>query len=234
MDRVVRVWDAANGKEMLALRGHRRSVSALIFSRDGKRLVSATGGITRRFSPDLDNPLKLNSDDPKEVPDVKLWDVATGKQLQSLSFPGKGPGLALSSDGETLAVSFGEAGVFIQRTINFPGGATVNTVVLAAANPGVVRLYRVATGQEIATLQGHTRPPWCVGFSPDGQRVVTGGGADQTVKLWNAATGEEIITVGRHLAGSVTSVGFSPDGQKIISTSDRESVRVWDATPVKK
>ena len=86
----------------------------------------------------------------------------------------------------------------------------------------------------MAILKGHTRPPWCVGFSPDGQRVVTGGGADQTVKLWNASTGEEIMTVGRHLAGSVTSVGFSPDGQKIISTSDRDGIRVWDATPVKK
>jgi WD40 repeat protein/serine/threonine protein kinase len=232
-DRIVRVWDAATGQQLQALAGHARSVSSVIFSRDGKRLVSASGGITRRFPIEAPNPLKLPSDQPKDIPDVKVWDVATGAELHSLSFPGKGPGLALSPDGETVAVSFGETGVAIYRTVRFPGGGTVMTTVLTPPGADVVRLYDLATGKEVGVLKGHTRPPWCVAFSPDGRRIVTGGGADQMVKLWDARTGQEIMTVGQH-PDIVTSVSFSPDGQKIVSTSDDGNVRVWDATPVKK
>jgi WD40 repeat protein len=97
----------------------------------------------------------------------------------------------------------------------------------------VVRLYSVATGAEVAVLKGHTCAPWSVAFSPDGLRIVTSGGVDETVKLWDSRTGEEIMTVGRH-PGIVTCVAFSPDGQRIVSTSDDMDVRIWDAMPLKK
>jgi WD40 repeat protein/serine/threonine protein kinase len=232
-DRVVRLWDAATGAQLQALGGHSRTVSALAFSRDGKRLASASGGITRHAPILQPNPLKLPDDSPTDVPDVKIWDVATGKELHSFSFPGKGPGMALSPDGEILAVTFGKTGVDINLSFFAGGGAKVTTMTTAEHRPDVVRLYRVATGEEAAVLKGHTRPPWCVAFSPDGLRVVTGGGADETVKLWDAKTGEEIMTRGRH-PGGIIGVSFSPDGQKIVSIGDDEDVRVWDATPVRK
>src|SRR5262249_38050447 len=93
-DRVVRLWDAATGRQVRRPPGHARSGSARAFSRDGKRLASASGGIDRRAPTDLPNPLKLLDDRPTDIPDVKVWDVATGKELRSFSFPGKGPGMA--------------------------------------------------------------------------------------------------------------------------------------------
>jgi WD40 repeat protein len=232
------LWDAATGKQLQALAGHARTISAVIFTRDGKRLVSASGGITRTtpvpLPGELPNPLQLPTDRPVDVPDVKVWDVTTGAELRSLRLPGKGPGVALSPDGETLAVSFGNTGVAIWRKVVLGKGRTeVVTTAVAAKNADVVRLYNVATGKELAVLKGHTRPPWCVAFSPDGKRIVTGGGADQTIKLWDARTGQEILTVGRH-ADYVTSIAFSADGRKIVSSSDDGDVRVWDSTPVKK
>jgi WD40 repeat protein len=248
-DRVVRVWDAATGKQLLALGGHARTVSAVAFSRDGKRLASASGGISREWPAVAPNPLKVPSDRAEDVPDVKVWDVTTGQELRSFSLPGKsrlnqpgsrpignpgkGPGLALSPNGETIAVSSGETGIQIHQMFVIGGGSEVRKYTYAAPSPDVVRLSRVATGEEVAVLKGHTRPPWCVAFSPDGRRVVTGGGADETIKLWDANTGEEILTVGRH-PGTVTGVAFSPDGMKIVSTGDTSSVRVWDATPLTK
>jgi WD40 repeat protein len=236
-DRIVRIWDAVSGQQLRELGGHTRTVSSVIFSLDGKHLVSASGGITRS-TPDLLpgellHPLKLPTDRPEDVPDVKVWDVTTGEELRSFRLPGKGPGLALSPDGKTIAVSFGDTGVSILRTAPIGRPAQVMFTILAAANGDVVRLYDVATGKEVGVLKGHTRPPWCVAFSPDGTRIVTGGGADQTLKLWDASTGQEIITIGRH-PDDVTSVAFSPDGQKILSTSDDGDIRIWDASPVKK
>jgi WD40 repeat protein/tRNA A-37 threonylcarbamoyl transferase component Bud32 len=250
-DRVVRVWDAATGKQVLALGGHARTISAVAFSHDGKRLASASGGITRRWPALQPNPLKVPSDRAEDVPDVKIWDVATGQELRSWSLPaksrlnrpgampignpGKAPGLALSPDGETVAVPLGETGIDVLPIAGPGGRSQVMSYAYAAPYPDVVRLSRVATGAEVAVLKGHTRPPWCVAFSPDGQRVVTGGGDDETIKLWDAATGEEIMTVGRHPGNSqVTGVAFSPDGMKILSTNSSAEVRVWDATPLTK
>jgi WD40 repeat protein/serine/threonine protein kinase len=249
-DRVVRVWDAATGQQLLALPGHARTISAVAFSRDGTRLASASGGITREWPHPEPNPRGVPSDKPEDVPDLKVWDVATGQQLRSWSLPGKsqinqagsvpignagkGPGLALSPDGTTVAVTCGETGVGIRRVLIFGGGWQIAKTSYGAPSPDVVRLYDVATGEETAVLKGHVRPPWCVAFSPDGKRVVTGGGADQTVKLWDARTGEEIMTVGRHPAGMVTGVAFSPDGLKIVSTTTVGPACIWDATPLTK
>jgi WD40 repeat protein/serine/threonine protein kinase len=230
-DRIVRIWDAAQGTLLRELGKHARTISAVAFSRDGQRLVSASGGITRTDTPP-NRPLELPRDNPEDIPDVKVWDLITGKELRSWSFPEKGPGLALSPDGETVAVTFGKAGRNIFRAIQLDGGANETAVMQLTTLPDVVRLYSVASGEELAVLKGHTRPPWCVAFSPDGKRIVTG--TDNTIKLWDPATGEEILTVGRYPGGQVTSVAFSPDGMKIVSTNNRLEVRIWDATPLKK
>jgi len=44
-------------------------------------------------------------------------------------------------------------------------------------------------GWQVHTLTGHTGCVSSVNFSPDGDRVVSGGSTDRLVKIWNAATG---------------------------------------------
>jgi hypothetical protein len=57
-------------------------------------------------------------------------------------------------------------------------------VVAAGSWDQTVRLWRVADGQLVRTLAGHTCFVYSVAFSPDGQ-VVASGSRDSTVRLWN-------------------------------------------------
>ena len=57
-----------------------------------------------------------------------------------------------------------------------------------------VKLWDVATREEIVTLEGHTGGLNSVSFSPDGTMIASGS-QDNTIKLWDVATREEIVTL---------------------------------------
>ena len=66
-----------------------------------------------------------------------------------------------------------------------------------------------------------------VAFSPDSQRIVTGG-VDNTANLWEAASGREVLTLKGHSA-AIHSVAFSPDGQRIVTGSWDHTAKLWEA-----
>src|SRR5262245_61662047 len=80
-----------------------------------------------------------------------------------------------------------------------PDGKTL----ASASFDKTVKLWEVATGKELATLQGHTAVVWSVSFSPGGKTLTSASG-DKTVKLWEAATGKELATLRGH-TGTVVS-----------------------------
>ncbi len=94
-------------------------------------------------------------------------------------------------------------------------------------------LYTLFTSNQ-QTLKGHTLAVTSVAFSPDGRRIVSGGGdrslkpGEGELKVWNIQTGQEMLNLNGHTA-PVNSVAFSPDGLWIVSGSDDETLRVWDA-----
>src|SRR5262249_6822362 len=84
-------------------------------------------------------------------------------------------------------------------------------------------------GEFIRTFAGHTGPTYCVAFSPDGRRIVSG--SWDCIKIWDVATGREILTLVGH-TGEIRGVAFSPDGRRIASCSCDKTVRIWDASPL--
>ena len=202
------------------LGGHanKKCVSAVSFSPDGKLLASGGGDNT-----------------------VKLWDVATGKEIKTLSgHTNEVWGVSFSPDGKLLASGSRDKKVKLWdvttgKEINTLTGHT-NILSSVSFSPDgkllasgsydkTVRLWNVTTGKEINTLR-HTNQIVSVSFSPDG-KLLASGGADRTVKLWDVATGKQIQTLPGHTSW-VRSVNFSPDGKVLASGSADSTVKLWD------
>jgi RNA polymerase sigma factor (sigma-70 family) len=75
----LRLLDATTGEELHRLTGHQEAIYPVLFSPDGKTLISCGDDKTVRF-----------------------WDVATGKQVRQFDFAEPG-NIAVSPDGKTLA-----------------------------------------------------------------------------------------------------------------------------------
>jgi thiol-disulfide isomerase/thioredoxin len=98
--------------------------------------------------------------------------------------------------------------------------------------PVEVKLWDVATGEELLTLPGNTFDDNQVEFSPDGKtlayRRAVPGEQSHCVVLWDLAAGKERFTFpGGHVGR------FSPDG-KLLMTQEAADVTFWDTATGKR
>lgn len=95
--------------------------------------------------------------------------------------------------------------------------------LVAGYSDGTLRLWDMASGQEMRTLQGHRGRALSVAYAPDGKTFASGSD-DGTIRQWDAATGTPIRT----LRGAVHALAYSPDGTTMASNYG-ERVAIWDA-----
>jgi serine/threonine protein kinase len=99
------------------------------------------------------------------------------------------------------------------------------TLVSASADK-TIKIWNIATGQEIRTLRGHSSFVNYVAISPDGQTLISGS-ADNTIKIWNLSTGQQIRTLVGH-SSSVNDLVISHDGQTLISGGADNTIKIWN------
>jgi WD40 repeat protein len=97
----------------------------------------------------------------------------------------------------------------------------------AGGGDGSVRVWDVASGQEVLTLHGvASRAKLPVAFSPDGARLAAAG--EGWVRVWDLASGQEEARTLSGQADRFHSLAFSPDGSRLATAAGEGWVRVWD------
>jgi WD40 repeat protein len=159
------------------------------------------------FSPDGTLLATANGDGT-----ARLWDVATGKERAVLKGDTGWVGsVAFSPDGALLAT----------------GGAWSDCDYgeKCAPDEGEVRVWDVATGEQLALVAGPLGGVRSVAFSPGGKIIAFAGGwEDGTVTLWDTTTRETLVVLENDF---VSSVAFSADGTLLATGAGDGTVRLW-------
>jgi WD40 repeat protein len=199
---LVLIWDVKRrrllrqmprqGQGSAGVGAERRSIGMLAYSRDGRRLLSASG-------PDSSSG------------EVKLWAPDTGLEL--LTLEGQ-LSVAFSHDGRRLAAGAGSGTTpALVRVWSEPAASELRVIrehtgsvrgmtaspdgqrFASAADDGTVRLWDAQTGEALLVLEGHQGRVWTAEFSPDGRRLVSA--AADGSRVWDLEAGKLI----RHLEG---------------------------------
>ncbi|AMV38273.1 c-type cytochrome domain-containing protein [Planctomyces sp. SH-PL62] len=205
-------------------------VTAVHFTPDGKRLVTAsgvagTGGV------------------------AAIWNVADGALIRS--FEGHRDLLydaELSPDGTRLAtcgydkvveIRDAAAGTLL-RTLEGHTGAVYDVAfspdgrfLVSASADDTCKVWRVEDGLRMDTLPQPLKAESCCLFSPDGRSIVAAG-ADSNIRVWRFVSREKPEINPMVLArfaheGAIVRLGFSPDGSTLVSLAEDRTIKAWRA-----
>jgi WD40 repeat protein len=174
---------------------------------------------------------------------IRLWDLTRGNQVSRFDGHAKQVwALAVAPGGKSFASS-GQGGVI--RLWNLDGDpqprelATVSQSVrcllfsadgkwlLAGAFDAKIHVIDAHTGKTEATWTGHKDAVLCMALSPDGGKVLSGGGfRDATICLRNARTGAILQRLVGHRE-YVYTVAFV-DNDRAVSAGYDNIVRLWN------
>jgi WD40 repeat protein len=223
-----------------SLTGHKNKIYAVVFSPDGKTIVS--GGQDGL---------------------VKIWDLATGREVKNLVVvpdPGDKFGVTnvvYSPDGRVLAASTQDGNVVLYDTASWQAIKTLpahqaviwglafspdGRLLATGSEDHTVKLWEMASGSLAATFgvencqdkacgDGHTDEVYTVAFSPDGS-LLASAGADSAVRVWDVAASRFLFKLAGPNAhtGLIWAVAFSPDGTRLASASSDRAIKIWSVT----
>ena len=261
-DHSVRLWDAKSGQMIGALPKHANAVESVAFSPDSRMLATAANGVIKLWSVSEElgfastlsahrsrlNAIAFSPDGvllgtAGEEGSVRLWDVASRKELTSFQLGAGSKGvlsLALSPVGKRVAAT-GNSGTKVwnfeteridyadqesgEALVFLPDGVRL---ILASAR-GIFRID-LSNGEKIRLTRQRSET---VAVSPDGKTLATAWGStgpsESDVLLWSASDARRLCALKGHDQG-VLSLAFSPDGTRLASAGYGSYVKIWNVS----
>jgi tRNA A-37 threonylcarbamoyl transferase component Bud32 len=219
-DGTLALWDVATRQEGLPLPHQSGNIRRLSISPDD-RTVAVSGG----------------------AQGVDLWDLDSRTIRRTLSgHRGSVSAIAFAPDSQTLATgdatghihlwdpsSGAERTSFVADPLNLRALAFLpDSQTLASAGNGDkdVKLWKVATQEQIAALSGYENPVLSLAASRDGRLLATGS-PDGSVKIWDVPSAQVRAALQAH-QGRVLAVAFAPDGRTLATVGEDRLGKLWD------
>jgi WD40 repeat protein len=209
-DRAIRVWDVA-GFDSIRLEGHERMVTSLAFSPDGELLASGSEDGT-----------------------VRLWNRHTGQSRVVIEHGNEVTAVAFSPDGAWLAsggndelIRVWSRGNGVRELAGHGGDITAlrfgaGGTLISTSWDKTVRLWRVDTGDPVATLLGHRDV--VSGLATRGELLATSSW-DKEIRVWPISAAAHPRVLRGHRNGVH---GVDVHGPWIASGARDDTVRVWN------
>jgi WD40 repeat protein len=246
-----RIWDAATGKVLHTLRGHRNAVVALAFSPNGDLLVTASWDHTARvwnvatgrelfaleghtapltsvaFNRDGTVILTGSYDST-----ARIWEASTGKQIALLKgHKGAVRHVAFSPKGDLILTSGRKILSKLETGAKIPLPAAIPRDE-QALDDNTIRLY-TSKGQPLSILAGHTDVINDAVFSANG-KMIASVSQDGISRIWDVQTGISLVELQptqrdseENQSKSKNSAVLSPDDKFVLTAGADMTAEVW-------
>jgi WD40 repeat protein len=181
VDKRLRLWDVTAKKEQ-DLGSTTKDFSQIKFSRDGRLLALSENYV------------------------VKIWDVASGRELTQLKVPNSGAFVAQAD----AFIAFSDDGKRIAT-----GGFDTDTII-----------WETETAKRVSNLTGRTNMAYSVAFSADGTQLSSGGRT-----RWDLRTGSGLRVIPAAASAEKTYEMPSPDGRVVAVMKPNNRVVTLAETP---
>jgi WD40 repeat protein len=251
-DGTARVFHAETGQPQVNLAGHRDFVTSALFTGPTGSLVvtgSADGTIRAWdavFQPVTDEIARFRApvvslaladhgrlDAATSDGRVHTLDPRMGRQVSVRAGPGRirrvvGPdGSVAVIRGHTVVLRSGDRQLILaghRDRVYSVAFSRLGGLLATASRDHDVRIWNVATGKQVARLQGANTAVHDAQFSPDGRWLVT---AASKTGLWDVGDRELMLRLQGH-EGTSTSAVFDPSGSIVYTGWDDGTVRRYE------
>ncbi len=253
VDGLVRLYDFKNYSLVHEFATGGVSFDSVVFSGDGAMLASGTsdgslivwncgtGAVVRQieahdaacqvFGMSRNGALALTSDRSGRT---VLWDVTNGQAKQE--FIGYGPTLSQNLDrfalrsGRVIQVRELESGALLFESPELPGEPKPPVLspsglhVAALVEDGVMRLWDVASGKPVATIQDDALSR-ILAFSPDSEQVALAA-TPHEIRIYRTKDGAPVTTLKGH-SSWVRAGAFGEDNRMFYSCAGDAAIKAW-------
>ncbi len=215
LDATAKLWDVETGQQFRSF-AHSDHHTSVTFP-SGYTMPYNNGGIRcAAFSPD---GKFLATGGLFQDRDIKLWDIALGKQRWSVTQEESAKSVAFSPDGTLVAASFSDDVVRVLRVEN---GKSID--LKSDKHAWIRRNARKPPAH-------HTSARGPIEFSRDGEYLISLG-TDNAIRMWDIETGVNVKTL-PGAGGYTETMVLSPEGDSLgISTMPDDTVEVWGAETI--